>query len=414
MREATGDMEMAARQPLGERSNDRVSHVAAPSLERAGLAFPVVLFTNSTVMGGMEEHVLQLGRGLVARGFTVAVICSRHDAIRPLREGLAAAGVDVFALTHRQASPLTMLPRVVALARILRRYPGSVLHMHFTGHTGGDLLTIAARTAGVRAIVRSVHLPPVQAQAVTERDRFTVRLRDRQLARIICVSDQTRREHLRILGRDAQKCVVVHNGVDLLRFAPDVAPVDVRTEFGFESGAPIIGTVARLGEARKGIDHFLNAAAVVARRYPATRYLVVGEGPLRPALERQAAALGLGRKVAFTGHRTDVPALLAAMTIFASPSLWEACQYNLLEAMATARPVVSTPTGVAPEVVIAGGTGALVPISDSEALAAALLEMLADPERAREMGRRGRDLIESRFSVEAMLDGIVGVYRGVI
>jgi glycosyltransferase involved in cell wall biosynthesis len=153
---------------------------------------------------------------------------------------------------------------------------------------------------------------------------------------------------------------------------------------------------------------------VVARRYPATRYLVVGEGPLRPALERQAAALGLGRKVAFTGHRTDVPALLAAMTIFASPSLWEACQYNLLEAMATARPVVSTPTGVAPEVVIAGGTGALVPISDSEALAAALLEMLADPERAREMGRRGRDLIESRFSVEAMLDGIVGVYRGVI
>jgi len=409
MRQATEDIGMAVHPPLGERLSDRPARAVAPSRERAEVAFPVVLFTNSTVMGGMEEHVLQLGRGLVARGFPVAVICSWHEAIRPLREALAAAGVDVFALTHRRASPLGMLPRVVTLARILRRYPGSVLHLHFTGHTGGDLLTVAARLAGVRAIMRSVHLPPVQA--VTERDRRAVRFRDRQLARIICVSDQTRSEHLRILGRDAEKCVVVHNGVDLQRFTPSVAPVDVRAEFGFDPDAMIIGTVSRLGEVRKGIDHFLNAAAAVARHHPSARFLIVGEGPMRPELERQADALGIASKVVFTGHRTDVPALLAAMTIFASPSLWEACQYNLLEAMAMARPVVSTPTGVAPEVVIAGSTGTLVPIGDSRALAEALLDMLANPERSRAIGKRGREVIEARFSVDAMLDGIIGVYR---
>lgn len=394
--------------------SSRLTAPIAPAAETPNVTvsrFPVVLFTNSMVMGGMEEHVLQLGRGLVARGFPVAVICSRHEAIRPLREALAAAGVDVHALTSQRASLLGALPRTVSLARVLRHYRGSVVHLHFTGHTGGDLVTLAARLAGARAVVRSVHLPPVLA--TSPRDRLAVQIRDRQLARIICVSDQTLREHVDVLGRDERKCVVVHNGVDLTRFSPDVRPIDVRAEFGWDAHAPIIGTVARLGEVRKGMDHFLDAAAVVARRHPEARFLVVGDGPLRPALERQADALGIAPKVVFTGHRDDVPALLAAMRIFASPSLYEACQYNLLEAMAMALPVVSTPTGVAPEVVHDGSSGRLVPIGDGRALGEALIDLLNEPERARTMGRRGHDVIAARFSVESMVDGIVGVYRDV-
>jgi glycosyltransferase involved in cell wall biosynthesis len=378
----------------------------------AGDVLPVAIFTNSVVMGGLEEHVLQLARGLRARGFPVGVICSRHDAVRPLREGLASVDVEVYALASRRASLLGALPRTLSLARILRRYAGGILHLHFTGHTGGDLVTLAARLSGVGAVVRSVHVPPLTP--VGPRDRLLLRIRDRQLAKIICVSEQTRREHLAALGRDEQKCTVVHNGVDLRRFSPDVTPLDVRKEFGLDHHAPVIGTVSRLGETRKGIDHFLDAVPPIAARYPAARFLIVGDGPLRPDLERKAEALGVADKVVFTGHRDDVPALLAAMRVFASPSLFEACQYNLLEAMAMGLPVVSTPAGVAPEVVEDGVTGRLVPLADSASLARAVLELLDGPMRAAAMGQRARQVIASRFSVDAMIDGILRVYREVV
>ena len=372
---------------------------------------PVVLFTNSMVMGGMEEHVLQLGRGLRERGHRVAVICGSEDAIKPLREALVAADVDVHALISRRASPIGAVPRIAELARIMRAYRHGILHLHFTGHRGGDLAAIAARVAGLSAVVRSVHLPPVEP--ASRRERALVRIRDRQLARIICVSEQTKREHLDVLGRDPKKCVVVHNGVDLVRFSPDVSPVDVRAEFGFDPAAPIVGTVARLGEARKGIDRFVAAAAIVAERRADARFLIVGEGDLRPELERQARALGVAPKIVFTGHRGDVPALLRAMRVFASPSIYEACQYNLLEAMAAGLPCVSTPTGVAPEVIRDGTTGRLVPIGDSAALAGAIVELIDEPARASVMGRGARELIAKRFSVDAMLEGIVRVYREV-
>jgi glycosyltransferase involved in cell wall biosynthesis len=398
----------AARQPKHDRV---VKGTRSQTSAVSRRVFPVVLFTNSTVMGGMEEHVLQLGRGLLERGHRVAVICTRDEAIRPLRDALARAGVEVHALASRRASPLGAVPRLIALARVLRAYPDAVLHMHFTGHTGGDLITVAARLTGVRAIVRSVHLPPLAPARAS--DRLALRLRDAQLGRIICVSDETRRAHLRLLGRDPAKCVIVHNGVDLARFSPFVAPVDVRAEFGIDPAAPIVGTVARLGESRKGIDHFIHAAAIVTARLPAARFLIVGEGAMRAELERLARSLGIAAKVTFTGHRVDVPALLAAMSVFAAPSLYEACQYNLLEAMATALPSISTPTGVAPEVIRDGATGRLVPFADPDALARAIVTTIEDPANAQAMGRTARAVIAERFSLEAMLDGIVGVYRGV-
>src|SRR4051812_34557233 len=101
---------------------------------------PVVLFTNSMLMGGMEEHVLQLGRTLVQRGARVGVICSLHEEIRPLREALVAAGVTVHAIPESGGSPSGVGRRLAELMRTLGEYRGGVLHLHFTGFRGGDLV----------------------------------------------------------------------------------------------------------------------------------------------------------------------------------------------------------------------------------------------------------------------------------
>jgi len=283
-----------------------------------------------------------------------------------------------------------------------------VLHMHFTGYRGGDLVVMAARLAGASRIIRSVHLPPVPP--VPRIDRVGITWRDRLLSRVICVSGPTRQAHLDELGRDPRKCVVVHNGIDLDRFSPSIAGDGVRAEFGLPESTPLVGTVSRLGEERKGVRYFVEAAAQIAAAHPDARYLIVGDGHLRPALEARAKSLGIAERIIFTGERKDVARLLAAMDIFVIPSLYEACQYSLLEAMAMGKPVVATPAGVAPDVVMDHETGLLVPLADSAAIARAVTELLEDRALAAHVGGRARELMAGDFSVGAMLDNIARVY----
>jgi glycosyltransferase involved in cell wall biosynthesis len=359
-------------------------------------------------MGGMEEHVIQLASGLVERGVRTAVICSPYESIRPMREQLHKAGVDVHALPDRGRPPFGPIKRLLSLYNTLRQYRGCVLHMHFTGYRGGDLVVLAAKMAGASRIVRSVHLPPVPP--ISTLDRLSIGVRDRLLSRVICVSGPTRQAHLDELGREPERCVVVHNGIDLQRFSPEVSPTGIREELGVSDDTPLVGTVSRLGEERKGVHFFVDMAAAVASTHPQARFLVVGDGHLRPKLEEQARTLGIADKVIFTGERKDVARLLAAMDIFVIPSLYEACQYSLLEAMAMGKPVVATPAGVAPDVVLDHETGLLVPLADSAAMASAVRELLDNETLAQRVGGNARELMARGFSVDAMVENISRVY----
>jgi glycosyltransferase involved in cell wall biosynthesis len=374
----------------------------------------VALFTNSTIMGGMEEHVLQLGRGLAARGVRVGVICSDRPAIEPLRGGLLAGGVEVHALAESGGSPGGVARRLADLVNTFRSYPRCVLHLHSTGYRGADLVVLAARLAGARGVVRTMHLPPVEP--VPNFDRLITPIRDTLVQRIICVAEQNRSEHIRLLGRDPRRCVVVHNGIDFARFtAPNPDDVDrVRREFGLDAGTPVVGTVSRLGEHRKGMSYFVEMAAHVVASVPTTRFLIVGEGELRADLERQASILGVADRIIFTGARQDVPRLLAVMRVFVNPSLWEAGPYTVLEAAALHVPVVSTPVGFVPEIILQDGCeGRMVPLGDSDALARAVVEVLSDSSAATRMAQMAYARIAEEFSVERMVDRLVEVYREV-
>lgn len=378
---------------------------AAAAIGRA----PVVLFPNSSGMGGMEAHLVQLARGLHARGIPVAAICAARADLAPLREGLVAAGVTVHAIGDRDRTPASVVRRTRSLVQALRRYPACVVHMHYGGYGGGELIQLAAAVAGARAVVRTEHAPPIPP--ITMRGKLLVRLRDRFLARVVCVSDQNRDEHLAVLGRDDGRVTVVHNGVDVERFSPAVSGAGVAAELGFPPEAPIVGTVARLVERRKAIGDFIDMAARLRALDERVRFVVVGDGDLRHDLEEHARRLGLGDALVFTGDRPDIPRLLAALSVFVMPSLWEGCQYSLLEAMATGIPVVSTPAGVAPAVVRHRETGLLVPFGDPAALASATHDLLTDRELARRLAAAARSAIVARFSTDAMVDALVGVYR---
>jgi glycosyltransferase involved in cell wall biosynthesis len=372
--------------------------------------FPVVLFTNSWAMGGMEDHVILLGRGLVQRGFSVAAICSAAESVRPLRQALADSGVDVQSPAERQTARLGGLSRLWALRRILRSYPGCVLHLHLGGPDAGDLAMLAGQLEGARAILRSEHVPPVGRAGWLK--RWRIRTRDRFISLVIHTSEQSHREHLEKLGRDPRKCVMIPLAVDVQRFQPDSTTDGAHVEFGLPAGSPIVGTVARLGEERKGIATFLEMASMVVHTLPTASFLVVGDGPMQPQLERCAEELGIAERVVFTGARKDVPRLLAAMDVFVLPSTFEGGgPLTLVEALSMGRAVVSTPVGDAPLLVEDGVSGRIAPIGDAASMAAAVVGLLEDRQLAKQLGERGRRAAMARVTVDSMVDQIVQAYQ---
>lgn len=210
-------------------------------------------------------------------------------------------------------------------------------------------------------------------------------------------------------GIPASKIEVVHDGVNVS--AIDHQPlVDAHGAFWLPKGAPLVGNVAALAD-HKGQRYLIAAAKRVVRALPDTRFLIVGEGELRGALERQIHELGLERHVTLTGFRPDVLGLMKSFDVFAMSSTTEGLGSAVLEAMACSRAVVATRAGGIPEAVVDGETGLLVPPKDEAALADALIAVLRDADRRDALGRAGRERVNYEFSVEQLIAGTADVYE---
>lgn len=372
---------------------------------------PVVFFTNSWMMGGMEQHIISLGRGLRRRGRRVALVCSSVPVIEPLRRACRNEGIVVHAIDDAHG-PLAKTARLRNLTGFLRGFRGGILHLHLTGPYGGELPMLAGRAAGMSHFVRTEHQPLEDVPAW--KDRLWFRMKDHGLDAVICVSGQNADYHTNDLGRNPARFFTVHNCVDLGRFDPALGDREgARAEFDIPGDAPLIGAVARLTEERKGIRQFLEMAAQIVQHCPETRFLIVGDGVLRRALEVHADELGVSARTVFAGERSDVPRLLSAMDVFVMPSLWEGGPYTLLEAMAMGIPSVTTAVGMVPEVLTPGEQALVVPAGDSAALARATGRLLADPALGRRLAEASRRLVQERFSEDNLAEGVIAVYRRV-
>ncbi len=180
-------------------------------------------------------------------------------------------------------------------------------------------------------------------------------------------------------GIPDHKIRVVHDGIDLARFDNVGDNTYVKTEFGITAETPVVGNIAALAPHKSQVD-LVRAASIVASRLPAVKFLIVGEGKLRGTLENLIRELGLERTVILTGFREDPMEVLSTFTCFVLSSYLEGLGSSLLDAQAMKIPVVATDTGGIPDVVEDGVTGLLVPPRDPEALAGAILRMLADPQ----------------------------------
>jgi glycosyltransferase involved in cell wall biosynthesis len=203
-------------------------------------------------------------------------------------------------------------------------------------------------------------------------------------------------------GYDPSKIVVIRNGIVMARFAKREPNERLRRDLGIPLSARLVAVFSRLNR-MKGVQYFLDAAIVLAARFPDVWFLVAGDGGSRNELEEHARQLGLGQRIVFTGFRTDVPDLLSEATISVLPSLSEGTSNTLLESMAAGIPVIATRVGGNIEVVEDEVSGLLVPPRDSAALVAATGRLLEDPGMALRLGQAGLRRVSEIYSISGSI-----------
>lgn len=355
--------------------------------------------------GGTENQFMTLGRLLDPSRFELEFACLRRwgpfvDEIRERRIPLSEYNVTTF----RSVGALAQQAR---LARHIARRRIQIVHAY---NFYGNVFAIPPARLVAPVVIASIRDCAPYLTAMQKRvQRFAC-----QFADCVLVNADAVKDWLISDGYDPSKIVVIRNGVDLSRFEQPPEPDRIRYELGLPAGTPLVAVVSRLTRL-KGLEHFLEAAAALRPRFPTARFLIAGEtAPSDRAyldeLTGLADRLGISDRVIFTGLRSDVPSLLASVTVSVMPSLNEALSNVLLESMAAGAPVVATRVGGTPEALLDGETGLLVPPADSAALVASIARLLEDPGLAARLGQAGRQVIADRFSVERMVHATEQLY----
>jgi L-malate glycosyltransferase len=349
-------------------------------------------FVTDFRIGGTEQQFVTLSRRIDAALFDLRLAClgTRGD----LFAGIQEAGIPCTAYPITSLHNLRTLAAQLRFRRDLRRQRIELVHTY--GFYPNVFATAMAKLAGA-VVVASIRdqgdmWTPMQRRV----ERWLLTLAD-----TVVVNAEAVKSHLIAEGYDPRRVVVIRNGVDAARFGPRTTTGHLRRDLRLPARAPIVATLTRLVEV-KGIEQFLEAAAILSRRFPDARFLVAGDGNHRQSLERYARQLDLSRCVIFTGVQHDVPQFLSEVTVSVLPSLSEALSNTLIESMAASLPVVATRVGGSPEVVEDGVTGFLVAPREPESLAAAIAHLLERPALAHAMGQAGRQRVVEHFSLERL------------
>jgi glycosyltransferase involved in cell wall biosynthesis len=360
--------------------------------------FSLHIDTARTWRGGQNQVLLTV-LGLRALGHRAALVTHPDGELRRRAE----EGLELIALAPRNEMDFSAAWR---LSRVVRTLRPDIVHAH-------DPHAVAFAALALSLNTRAPAPPLVAARRVDfhiKGNSFS-RWKYRQVDCFIAASEAIRRMLVGD-GIPEDRAVTVHEGIDSGRIAAMPA-AKVHAEFWLPTHAPIVGNVAALVP-HKGHRHLIDTAALVVREVPDARFVIVGEGELRPALERQIRDLHLEKHVILAGFREDVLALHKGFDLFAMSSVTEGLGTSLLDAMAAGRSVVATSTGGIPEVVVHRETGLLVPPRDHRAMADAIVELLRNEPLRTRMGQAGLERVRARFTVERMVAETLRVYEATV
>jgi glycosyltransferase involved in cell wall biosynthesis len=366
-------------------------------------------------IGGPAIHVINLTAGLDPTRFESMLVTGTESRGEGSMLDLARARGVTPVIIPGMVGEATLnqrdLKALIALCRLLRRERPHIVHTHTA--KAGVLGRVAARLAGVPVVVHTFHghvlhgyYSPLKNWLLRRAERGLGLLSDR----LITVSEQVKRDLVRYYVADAEKITVIPLGLDLEPFLASAGlRGKLRRELGMSNGEALVGIVGRIFPI-KNHRLFLDAAAHVAAAVDSVRFLVVGDGVLRPAMEDYARALGIAHRVVFTGWRRDLPSIYPDLDVLVVSSNNEGTPVSAIEAMAAGCPVVATRVGGLPDLIEDGETGCLVPPRDAAGLAASIVRVLRDRKMARSLGQAAQAIVARRFTVERLCRDVEDLY----
>lgn len=347
--------------------------------------------------GGALQVVFLL-RGLQELGIDSVLACPQGSAIAQE----AAPYATIATMPMKGDADVGLLGR---LRRLMREVKPDVVHLH--SRRGVDIWgALAARMEGIPVVLsRRVDNPE---------PRWLVSLKYRLYDHVVTISDGIR-QVLLSEGVPAEKITCVLSAVDTSQYRPE--PKDTawfRQTFDIADDELTIGMVAQF-IARKGHQTLLDALPEILAEHPKTKVLLFGQGPIWEAIrEKVRASPLLSKHVQLTGFRKDLDRVLPCLDVLAHPAYMEGLGVSLLQAAACGVPLVGGNAGGIPEIIQPGLNGELIEPGDEPALARALAQLLASPEQRHRYGQAGREWVESRFSIAAMVRGNLAVYQRAI
>lgn len=361
--------------------------------------------------GGTEKNVLYSIQALDDNKYYSELIIGKDSDINLIPNGIKVFKVNSLV---RSNNPIKNLKAVFDIYKILRSRKYHIIHTHQAnaGMTG----RIAARLAGVPVIVHGLHgstFHPAQNPLVRKFYIMLERMASKFTTCFTCVGHDLRDRYLREKVGKKEDYHIIRSGIELENFysAGKLLKEETSTkrkELGVNANDTIVGVIAAL-EPRKGHIYIIEVVERL-QKSKNLKFLFVGGGWYREKLEKLAVDKGLSNRIIFTGHSENIAEIIAACDIIALTSLWEGLPQILVQSAAVGKPMISFAVEGANEVIREGVNGFIVPIKDVKAFEEKLRYLIENPEKAKEMGRAGKEMISEEWEIPKMQEKVREFY----
>lgn len=368
----------------------------------------ILFIIDNLEFGGGERGFLQLIKGLDKQRYNI------HVASKPsgkFAESIREMDIPLLPLImENKYNPII----VGKLTHIINK--GKYQIVHSQGARCDFFSRIAVRLSQRPYLISTIQMPVDGFNVNTLRKsvyRFFDRFSEKYVDRFIVVSDVLKSILINSHHIPSDKIVKIYNGVEMARFNLDFCDQKspkVRKSFGLNSSHTVIGAIGRFTW-QKGFKYLIHSIPSIIQNHPRTKFLLVGEGPLKKELEDLAGKLNIKENIIFPGFRNNIDNILSAVDIFVVPSILEGFPMVILEAMAMARPIIASNIPGISEQIINGSTGILVPPKSSEAISKTLTDLIVNQNKAKRIGEKAMAYVNSNFSVEKMVFKTQKIYQ---
>ena len=370
-------------------------NVAERSPHGEKVSFSILHTEWSKSWGGQVQRIVLECSKLMALGYRVVIACQPES---PLFKHAREKGIPVEEVRIRGQFDVRAIRDIY---RLIRKYRITVVNTHSSRDNWVG--SLAAKFAGVPLLVRTRHHPvPISNNPLN----FIHKMADG----FIATGGAVRKGLITDNRIPAERVISIPTGVSLARFAPGIDPLPLKRELGIDPESRVVTIVSRLGKTKRH-DIFVDAARLIRNELANVKFLIVGDGMMEASIRKKIVENDLADVVLMTGHRSDIPEVMASSDVVVLTSDSEGVPQVLSQAMAMERPVVAAPIGAIPDLIEDGVTGLFAEAGNARSFADKIVRLLRDDCLSRTLGRAGQQHVLDHFTDDIMVEKTINFYQ---